>query len=75
MGSSLTSEGAGDAERPMYDLLKSITTPADLRLLERSQLPRLANELRQYLVESVSQTPACPAESKMTGLVFRLLPV
>jgi 1-deoxy-D-xylulose-5-phosphate synthase len=56
MGSSLTSEGAGDAERPMYDLLKSITTPADLRLLERSQLPRLANELRQYLVESVSQT-------------------
>ncbi|MBY0265328.1 MAG: 1-deoxy-D-xylulose-5-phosphate synthase [Burkholderiales bacterium] len=40
----------------MYELLKSINSPADLRLLERSQLPRLSEELRQYLVESVSQT-------------------
>ncbi|MCE2999766.1 MAG: thiamine pyrophosphate-dependent enzyme, partial [Betaproteobacteria bacterium] len=40
----------------MYELLKTINSPADLRQLERSQLPRLAGELRQYLVESVSQT-------------------
>jgi 1-deoxy-D-xylulose-5-phosphate synthase len=56
MNGTLTIEGADDAERPMYELLKSINSPADLRQLERSQLPRLADELRQYLVESVSQT-------------------
>ncbi len=49
-------ERAGDQGRPEYALLKSVASPADLRLLERSQLPRLAQELRQYLVESVSQT-------------------
>ncbi len=56
MSGTLTIEGADDRDPPMYDLLKSIRTPADLRLLERSQLPHLAQELRQYLVESVSQT-------------------
>jgi 1-deoxy-D-xylulose-5-phosphate synthase len=40
----------------MYDLLKSINDPTELRQLERSQLARLADELRQFLVESVSQT-------------------
>jgi len=40
----------------MYELLKSVATPKDLRLLERSQLPRLAAELRAYLIDSVSQT-------------------
>ncbi|MBY0269014.1 MAG: 1-deoxy-D-xylulose-5-phosphate synthase [Burkholderiales bacterium] len=40
----------------MYELLKSVATPQDLRLLERSQLPRLAAELRAYLIDSVSQT-------------------
>ncbi len=48
--------GAGSQDRPMYELLKSVTTPQDLRLLERSQLPRLATELRAYLIDSVSQT-------------------
>jgi 1-deoxy-D-xylulose-5-phosphate synthase len=56
MSGTLSIEGAGDAEGPMYEMLKSINTPADLRQFERSQLPRLADELRQYLVESVSQT-------------------
>jgi 1-deoxy-D-xylulose-5-phosphate synthase len=41
---------------PMYELLKSINYPHELRQLEKSQLPRLADELRQYLVDSVSQT-------------------
>ncbi len=56
MSGTLTIEGTGDHAEPVYDLLKSIAAPADLRLLERSQLPRLAAELRAYLLESVSQT-------------------
>jgi 1-deoxy-D-xylulose-5-phosphate synthase len=40
----------------MYDLLHTVNYPHELRQLERSQLPRLAAELRQFLVESVSQT-------------------
>jgi 1-deoxy-D-xylulose-5-phosphate synthase len=56
MSGTLTMEGAGDHGKARYDLLKSIASPHDLRLLERSQLPRLAAELRAYLLESVSQT-------------------
>jgi 1-deoxy-D-xylulose-5-phosphate synthase len=40
----------------MYALLETINSPADLRQLERSQLPLLAQELRDFLVESVSKT-------------------
>jgi 1-deoxy-D-xylulose-5-phosphate synthase len=40
----------------MNDLLLSINDPADLRKLERKQLPQVALELRQFLLESVSQT-------------------
>jgi 1-deoxy-D-xylulose-5-phosphate synthase len=40
----------------MYELLESINYPNELRLLEKSQLPQLADELRQFLVDSVSQT-------------------
>ncbi len=40
----------------MYELLKSISSPQELRQLERSQLHRLAKELREFLIESVSQT-------------------
>ena len=40
----------------MYELLDTIRYPHELRELERSQLPRLAGELRQFLLESVSQT-------------------
>jgi 1-deoxy-D-xylulose-5-phosphate synthase len=56
MSGTLTMEGAGAQDRPKYELLKSVKTPADLRMLERSQLPALAAELRAYLLESVSQT-------------------
>jgi 1-deoxy-D-xylulose-5-phosphate synthase len=37
-------------------LLETINDPSDLRLLPRTQLTPLANELRQYLLESVSKT-------------------
>jgi 1-deoxy-D-xylulose-5-phosphate synthase len=40
----------------MYELLDTIKYPQQLRELERSQLRRLADELRQFLLESVSQT-------------------
>jgi len=40
----------------MYELLKTINSPAELRALERRQLPQLAEELRAYIIESVSQT-------------------
>jgi len=40
----------------MYELLKSIDSPHTLRTLERSQLPALVKQLRDYLIESVSHT-------------------
>jgi 1-deoxy-D-xylulose-5-phosphate synthase len=40
----------------VYELLKTIDYPHELRALERRQLPQLAQELRQFLLESVSQT-------------------
>jgi 1-deoxy-D-xylulose-5-phosphate synthase len=39
-----------------HPLLDSIQNPADLRRLERRQLSALADELRQFLLESVSKT-------------------
>jgi 1-deoxy-D-xylulose-5-phosphate synthase len=39
-----------------YPLLDTINCPAQLRELERKQLPQLAEELRSFLVESVSRT-------------------
>jgi len=39
-----------------YDLLNTINDPADLRRLDRRQLGQLADELRAYLLESVSRT-------------------
>lgn len=40
----------------MSDLLKKIDSPADLRRLSPGQLPALADELRNYIVEQVSRT-------------------
>ena len=39
-----------------YPLLDTIDSPARLRELDRKELPRLAEELRAFLVESVSHT-------------------
>ena len=39
-----------------HPLLSSISSPADLRLLSRDQLQTLADELRAYLLTSVSKT-------------------
>jgi len=40
----------------MTNLLQKINSPADLRLLSRHQLAPLADELRQYVIDSVSKT-------------------
>ena len=37
-------------------ILERINSPSDLRQLERKQLPQLADELRAFLIESVSKT-------------------
>ncbi|HJF73674.1 MAG TPA: 1-deoxy-D-xylulose-5-phosphate synthase [Gallibacterium anatis] len=39
-----------------YPLLSQINSPDDLRLLPKEQLPELCEQLRQYLLESVSQS-------------------
>ena len=53
-------EAAQGTARPynpaMYELLKTIDDPAALRKLERRQLAQLADELRAYVLDSVSKT-------------------
>ena len=39
-----------------HPLLDTIGSPADLRALPREQLPQVADELRIFLLESVSKT-------------------
>ncbi len=40
-----------------YNLLKDIQTPDDLRRLKPEQLPEVCNELRQDIIDEVSQNP------------------
>ena len=47
---------ATDYNQSMYELLKTINDPADLRKLDRKALGQLADELRAYVLDSVSQT-------------------
>jgi 1-deoxy-D-xylulose-5-phosphate synthase len=51
---SVGNERGYDPKR--YELLKTIDDPADLRKLERRQLQQLADELREFVLQSVSQT-------------------
>lgn len=39
-----------------YPLLSSVEAPADLRRIDRRDLPQLADELRAFIVDSVSRT-------------------
>ena len=41
---------------PIFPLLESIDDPADLRRLERAQLPQLARELRAFVLNTVANT-------------------
>ena len=37
------------------EILKKINSPADLRKLKKSQLPDLSEQLRQYIIDIVSE--------------------
>ena len=41
---------------PISELLKDINSPADLRKLDQSQIPQLADELREFLLYTVGKT-------------------
>jgi len=47
---------AGGYNPSMFELLKTIDDPAQLRALERKDLHRLAGELRAFVLDSVSKT-------------------
>jgi 1-deoxy-D-xylulose-5-phosphate synthase len=54
---TIAGELPADGYNPsMYELLKTVNDPAELRQLDRKQLPRLADELRAYVLDSVSKT-------------------
>ena len=58
---ALPHDGGGDARAQdynpaMYELLRTIDDPAALRQLERKQLKQLSDELRAFVLESVSTT-------------------
>src|SRR5258706_9104309 len=48
--------GSTEYDPGAYELLKTIDDPAGLRALDRRGLQRLADELRTFILESVSQT-------------------
>src|SRR5258707_7178964 len=48
--------GSAEYDPAAYELLKTIDNPSALRALDRRGLQRLADELRSFILESVSQT-------------------
>src|SRR3954467_2950275 len=48
--------GAGGYNPSMYELLKTVNDPAELRRLDRRQLGQLVEELRAYVLDSVART-------------------
>src|SRR6266850_764108 len=48
--------GSSEYDPAAYELLKAIDNPSALRALDRRGLQRLADELRTFILESVSQT-------------------
>ena len=50
------SEEAGGYNPSMYELLKTVNDPSELRRLDKRQLHQLAEELRAYVLDSVSKT-------------------
>jgi 1-deoxy-D-xylulose-5-phosphate synthase len=47
---------AGGYNPSMFELLKTVNDPADLRKLEKKELHQLAEELRAFVLDSVSKT-------------------
>ncbi|MES9904468.1 MAG: 1-deoxy-D-xylulose-5-phosphate synthase, partial [Sedimenticola sp.] len=53
---SQQNENSGSTAEGDYSLLAGIDLPTDLRQLDESQLERLSEELREFLITTVSQT-------------------
>ncbi|MBO7280215.1 MAG: 1-deoxy-D-xylulose-5-phosphate synthase [Bacteroidaceae bacterium] len=51
------------AKENKTELLNSINTPADVRALREEQLPQLCSELRDFIIEALSQNPGHFASS------------
>ena len=43
-------------DEPISELLKNINSPKDLRELDQSQIPQIADELREFLLYTVGKT-------------------
>jgi 1-deoxy-D-xylulose-5-phosphate synthase len=56
LGAGVTHARAADYDPKAFALLKTIDDPRALRALERRQLAQVADELRAYILESVSRT-------------------
>jgi len=44
------------SDQPRYALLQQINLPDDLRQLDEAELPALAEDIRQFLIETISRT-------------------
>ena len=57
---------AKENNKPLYPLLSSINSPADLRNLPMEKLPELCSDIRSFLIQSLSQNPGHFASSMGT---------
>jgi 1-deoxy-D-xylulose-5-phosphate synthase len=55
-GPLLSDKSAAMSDRPETPLLDQVQYPADVRKLDKAQLPQLADELRQEMISAVSQS-------------------
>jgi 1-deoxy-D-xylulose-5-phosphate synthase len=55
-GPRVTDKSRHMSDRPQTPLLDAVQYPADLRKLDRTQLPQFADELRQEMISAVSVT-------------------
>src|SRR2546423_6468932 len=59
--------GSTEYDPAAYELLKTVDDPSALRALDRRGLQRLADELRTFILESVSQTGGAPSPQPWAG--------
>ena len=52
----LRDKGSGMSDRPQTPLLDRVHYPADIRALDKAELPQLADELRAEMISAVSQS-------------------
>ncbi|PJC70467.1 MAG: 1-deoxy-D-xylulose-5-phosphate synthase, partial [Zetaproteobacteria bacterium CG_4_8_14_3_um_filter_59_5] len=48
------SDSANKTDSSVYPLLSAIQSPADVKRLDASRLPRLAQEMRDYLIKTLA---------------------